>query len=397
VDSLDSDSMADVGDERKPDVKRVRLTGARFEGGRLPVDSLVELQKYQDVVRIAATAEWRRENPGKELPADLRSSVSLTIERIDEGSADVFLAFEQHQVYAQYQAEAQDTADATILAAYSDAPVPDLPGFSLAEDVEFREAVSQIGITLVAGQSIEFYADSPNAAPVSITVETRKRAVEQLSRIEDFLFATDTVAVTGGLQAAEESLVGRVTILDAEDHKFTIVLANGDKVHGWYRENPELLEDFREVVNSSEEGPLTRISGNLQSKDGKPFRFKEANSIHRIQFDETVWGEKLTSFASLASGWEDGEGAQISSVALDAAQMLLRAVDQAQVDRPGVFPTAEGGVLVEWAGPARVRSVEIMPDGVFELFLLQRTQSAGDHAVTKDLKAAIAFIEADKA
>ena len=90
-----------MSDEPQPSVKRFRLTGARFEGGRLPVDSLVELEHYQDVVRIAAEAEWRHDHPGEELPSGLREAVSLTIERIDEGSADVFLAFEQHAVYQQ--------------------------------------------------------------------------------------------------------------------------------------------------------------------------------------------------------------------------------------------------------------------------------------------------------
>lgn len=389
--------MSDVGDKRKPGVKRVRLTGARFDGGRLPVDSLVELQKYQDVVRIAAVAEWRRENPGMELPSDLRNSVSLTIERIDEGSADVFLAFEQNQVYVHYQSEAQDAADAIIVAAYSGAPIPELPALSLQEDSDFREAVSQIGLTLGPSQSIEFYPDSPDANPVSITVETRKLAVDQLSRIEDFLVHTDPVPATNGLQATEESLVGRVIILDADDQKFTIVIADGSQVHGWYRQTPELLEDFREVVNSTEVGPLTRISGTLQSKGGRPFRFKEVSSIQRVQFDDTAWGARLSEFASLPPGWEDGGGEQITSIALDASQMLLRAVDHAQIERPGVFPTEEGGVLVEWAGPARVRSVEILPDATFELFSLLRTQSTGEHAVTKDLTVAIAFVEAEKA
>ena len=386
-----------MGDERKPGLKRVRLTGARFDGGRLPVDSLVELQKYQDVVRIAAVAEWRREHPGEEPPSDLRNSISLTIERINEGSADVFLAFEQQAEYVHYQAEAQDAADAIIVAAYSDAPIPELPALSLAEDVAFREAVSQIGLTLGVEQSIEFYPDSPDAQPVTITVETRRNAIVQLSRIEDFLVVTDSSTITEGLQSAEGGLVGRVTILDADDHKFTLVLADGMKVHGWYRQSPELLEDFRKVVNSTEEGPLTRISGTLQTKDGEPFRFKDVSSINQVQFDDTRWGLRLTEFASLPSGWEDGEGEQISSVALDASQMLLRAVDRARIEPPGVVPTAEGGVLVEWASPTRVRSVEVMPDGTFELFSLQRAQRAGNHDVTADLTVAIAFVEAETA
>ena len=60
----------EMEDEGRPQVKRVRLTGARFEGGRLPVDSLVELQKYQDIVRIAAEAEWKQVHPGEQLPDD---------------------------------------------------------------------------------------------------------------------------------------------------------------------------------------------------------------------------------------------------------------------------------------------------------------------------------------
>ncbi|WP_146070712.1 hypothetical protein [Cryobacterium sp. M91] len=390
-------SMFDVGDERIPGVKRVRLTGARFDGGRLPVDSLVELQRYQDVVRIAAVAEWRREHPGEEPPSDLRNSISLTIERIDEGSADIFLAFEQHAEYVQYQAGAQEAADAIIGAAYSAAPIPELPALSLAEDLEFREAVSQIGFTLRSEQSIEFYLDPSDAQPVTITVETRRNAVEQLSRIEDFLVPPDSSTTTEGLQSAEESLVGRVTILNADDQRFTLVLADRTKVHGWYRQNPELLEDFRAVVNSTEEGPLTRISGTLQTKDGKPFRFKDVDSIQRIQFDDTAWGARLTEFASLPSGWEDGEGDQISSVALEAAQMLLRVVDRALIERPGVFPNPEGGVLIEWASPERVRSVEITADGTFEMFSLQRAQRSSQNSETADLTKAIAFIEAEKA
>jgi len=284
-----------------------------------------------------------------------------------------------------------------IVAAYSAGPIPKLPSLSLAEDVEFREAVSQIGITLGAGQSIEFYPERIDSLPVSITVDTRKDAVSQLSRIEDFLVPTDSVALSGELKTSEESLVGRVTVLDAQRHKFTLVLADGTEVHGWYREHPELLEDFREVVNSSADGPLTRLSGNLQTKGGNPFRFKGLNSIDRIQFDSTAWGERLTDFASLRSGWEEGSGEQITSVALDASQMLLRAIDRAQIERPGVFPTAEGGVLVEWASLVRVRSVEVMPDGTFELFSLRRDQSAGDHDMTVDLTVAIAFVEAERA
>lgn len=386
-----------MDDEQKPDVKRVRLKGARFDGGRLPVDSLVELQKYQEVVRIAAAAEWRQKHPGEAVPNDLRNSVSLTIERIDDGSADVFLAFEQQQVYVQYQAEAQDAADAIIVAAYSSAVIPELPALSLEEDAELRDAVSRLGETLKPDQSIEFYPDGPDSTPVSITIETRKAAVEHLSRIEDFLVPPDMAPKRSQLEKEEQSLVGRVTALDADKKTFTLVLSGGEELHGRYPKNPGLLEDFRKVLNSAAEGPLTRITGELQSKDGKLFRFWETSTVEQVHFDDTVWGARLSKFAALTSRWDGHAAAQISSEALEKAQMVMRAVDRAEINRPGLFPTDEGGVLIEWAAPSGVRSIEILEHGTFEMFSLKSDQREGEHSESGDLTVAIAFVEAEKA
>lgn len=386
-----------MDDEQKPDVKRVRLTGARFDGGRLPVDSLVELQKYQDVVRIAAIAEWRQEHPGEAVPDDLRNSVSLTIERIDEGSADVFLAFEQHQVYVQYQAEAQDTADAIIVAAYSGAVLPELPTLSPEEDIELRGTVSRLGETLDSDQSIEFYPDGPDSTPVSITIETRKTAVEHLSRIEDFLVPPDMAPKRSELEKEKQSLVGRITALDADKKTFTLVLSGGEELHGRYPKNPVLLEDLRKVLNSAAEGPLTRITGELQSKDGKLFRFWETSTVEQVHFDDTVWGSRLSEFAALTSRWDGHAAAQISSEALEKAQMVMRAVDRTAIDRPGLFPTHEGGVLIEWASSSGVRSIEILEDGTFEMFSMKPDQRQGEHTESGDLTVAIAFVEAEKA
>jgi hypothetical protein len=367
-----------MGEEREPGVKRVRLTGARFEGGRLPVDSLIELQKYQEVVRIAAAAEWRQAHPDDKLPMDFEESVSLTIDRIDDGSADVFLIFEQTAIYAEYQAEAQDAADAIIVAAYSDAPIPELPSLTPKEDVQFRETVAGIGATLLPGQSIEFYPDGSDMSPVSITIATHKEAVERLSGVDDFLVAPDEGAKKPGLQVAEESLVGRVTALDADRMRFTLTLGDGEEVHGFYKTQPALLEDFRKLVNSTAEGPLTRITGDLQTRAGQIFRFRETSTVEQVQFDNTAWGARLAEFAALRSGWDGGTAEQITSTALDAAQKLLQGIDRAQIERPGVFPTDEGGVLIEWSKTSGVLSIEILADGNFEMFSLSRGEKTAN-------------------
>lgn len=85
-------------------------------------------------------------------------------------------------------------------------------------------------------------------------------------------------------------------------------------------------------------------------------------------------GKRLAEFASLLSSWDGEEAKRISSDAPETSQKLLQAMDRALVERPGVFQTVEGGVLGEWTGQARIRSLEIMPDGNFEMFSLEKDQ-----------------------
>ncbi|MBH0083312.1 hypothetical protein [Salinibacterium sp. SWN167] len=342
-------------------------------------------------------AEWRLEHPGEEVPSDFKSSVSLAIESIDDGSADVFLAFEQHQVYVHYQAEAQDVADAVIVAAYSDAEIPILPALSASEDTEFREAVAQFGETLRPEQSIEFYPGGVGSVPVTITVETRVNAVDRLSRIEDFLVPPDQVPQPTELDKEEQSLVGRITALDAEKKKFTLVLSDGEELHGRYPKHPGLLDDFRKVLNSAAEGPLTRVTGALQMKNGILYRFWETSRVEQVHFDETAWGARLSKMATLMSRWDGAAAAQISSESLEKAQMILRAVDRAEIASPGVFPTEDGGVLIEWADATGVRSIEILEGGNFETFSMKFGEQEGAHSSTHDLSVAIRFVEAEKA
>lgn len=386
-----------MGEENRPDVKRIRLTGARFDGGRLPVDSLSELQDYQKVVRIAAAAQWRNEHPGEDLPADFTDAVGLTIEEINEGSADVFLAFEQQATYVQYQAEAQDAVDGVIAAAYRDEKVPELPALSQAEDSLFFETLSHLGSTLTPEQTIDFYPDGSDAPPVSITVETRKSAIVRLAKIDSFLQSPDE-APSSKLQKDEQSLIGRIIALDADKMSYELALPNGHKIRGHYRNAPILLEDFRMVLNSEEQGPLTRITGELQRRsDGSIWRFWETRSLEQVEFDGTEWGARLVELAGLAPQWDGSSAAQVSSVSLDAAQLLLREVDASGIAMPGIFPTEDGGVLLEWSSHAAVRSIEILEDGTFETFAMTSGQQAGQHDSTSDLSVVVEFIKAREA
>lgn len=224
-----------VPKDDRSEFKRVRLTGARFEGGRLPVDSLVELQKYQEIVRIAAEAEWKGENPGQDAPLDLLDAISLTIERIDVGSADIFLAFEHHQEYAQYQEDAQEAASAVLAAAYSGEEVPDLPGLSASDAYGFRTIVAELGSTLGPDQAIEYYPHATGSTPITISADTRKHALEALLAPENFLLPSEQPEELPSLTKENVSLVGKVTALDTDKQTYKFTLQDGRKLLGHYR------------------------------------------------------------------------------------------------------------------------------------------------------------------
>ncbi|MCV7629069.1 hypothetical protein ACH0AG_11080 [Micrococcus luteus] len=377
--------------------KRVRLTGTRFNGGRLPVDSLIELQKYQDVLRIAAEAEWNRDHPGQDSPADLKDSVSLAIERIDEGSADVLLVFEQVQEYQQYQAEARAVTDSIVKAAYSGATIPKLEGLSDSEEYSFRTTVSQIGSTLEPGQTMELYLSDPSAPPITISSESRVKASENLLAGVDFLLAPEVIATPNDSSRVDVSLIGKITALDAERATYNFVQSDGTEIKGRYGNCPHLVEDLRSVLNTTSDGPLTRVSGELRTYTTDAPRLWTTTGVEQLQYDDTESGRRLTELASLNSDWDGAGAPPISSVALDAAQTILRAIEAARFPRPGIFPTPDGGVLIEWGNSESVESVEILEDASFETFRLPAGKSQGEHGSGINIDEAIDFVKRVKA
>ena len=108
----------------------------------------------------------------------------------------------------------------------------------------------------------------------------------------------------------------------------------------------------------------------LQHKrDGSPWRFTETYAVEEFVPGTGPWAVRLIEFAQLSSGWdESSEAAPIAVVALEAANSIMKAVADAGKDLPSIFPTEDGGVILEWATLAMVRSIEVTGGVDFELF-----------------------------
>lgn len=349
-------------DSEKP-LARIRLIGERFQNGHLPIDSLIELEKYQSAIRTLAIAEWKTNNPTSTLPRDFSSQISLSIHELKSGSADIYIAFEQSQ-HIQYQLEAKTNVDRLLNAAYSGM---ELPKINPAAEDEVHEVLSELGETLIDGQEFQIFVHGPEKEPVTVTVHTRKAAHDALM-FGDFWAQDDVAGEEKTLDKRSETLIGRITELDADKMQFRFESLQFGSLKAWYKTNPELLHDIKAVLDSAALGSVVRLDGTLQTRFGKPWRLVETQNIQVFFPNGGIWSKKLEDFATLASGWGDGTEQIITFVALDASREILSTISIDAQTQPNVFPTPEGGVLIEWASPISVKSIEIGPNAEFSLF-----------------------------
>lgn len=362
--------------DERPIFARVRLTGQRFEGGVLPIDSLIELQRYQDLVRKFASS---RQAPGEEA-GELR----LVIERIDEGSADIFLALEQITAQIEAQTVARDQLEVILAAAYGDEEVSEDLDWDLASEV------AQLGSTLTGEQALIVEPVSEGHPRVEITVVTRERAAEKLN-LTNFMLATDQEKQSALAVVDGSVLAGRIVELDADKQTFRFESSQFGEMNGRYLDAGR-TPDFRAVLDSSALAPVTRLEGALQYRNGDPWRIRDVQSLERLDLDDQSWATRLKALAELAPGWGDsGSEPPIAIQALEVARELLSALTISAQALPGVFPTEDGGVSLEWATAQSVRSIEITPEGIFEMFLLAEGDFEGAHSEAEDLPTAIRF------
>lgn len=91
---------------------------------------------------------------------------------------------------------------------------------------------------------------------------------------------------------------------------------------------------------------------------------------------------RFDELAALPPGWAEGDGAAVSPAASELAQQAL-AVLGPMLRSPGIFPTFNGGVSLEWVLLGNVRSVEIEPSLAILCFDLATRREATVHTVAE--------------
>lgn len=370
---------------------RIRLAGDRFTGGRLPVDALEEIQRYQSLVIEAAKREWQEAHPDEELPEDFAASLKLVITDVTNGSAQVLLEREvsQSDPYESLFYDARDEVSRELSALLD--VTESITSAPLFERKDFRT----LGSSLRPGDSLQLisYSRERDPKPQDSVAVSAEQIIEQFPKRVKESDRERRRRAKENLYLADQTVAGRLVALDADRKSFKLRSLHYGDLAGLYTDD-DLTADLRAVLNTSAKAPVIRLRADVQFKNGEAWRIRNASNVELLEIDGQPWSRKLIELASLGPDW-DGEhpgASMISFASLDAARDLVLQLVEAGNERPGIFPTEEGGVSLEWASAQSVASIEISADAtVFELYHLPEGQKSGVYEEASSITDAVRF------
>lgn len=338
----------------------VTMDGDQFEHGRLPVRALAELQRYAALVLQAAELKWREGNPGKDLPEDFHESFQLTIAEVRPGSATSVLERPAASVYDPYYEEGRVDFEAALQGVLSD-QTPD-PWRELLASNDFGE----LGSSLNEGEFLSLPATGLRNAEIKVTPSDYTKKIHTAHEAATRISLPPPPMV---VQRRKESawIVARLVALNGLASKFT-VLVDDSGVNGKFT-NPEVFDEMKAVLGTSEKSPVVRIFGRMSFVDDELDRILDAEIVQVLEVDGEPWSGRFIELAHLAEGWNDEAQTSepVAFSAMDGAREILRYVMATGLDLPGIYPSEDGGISLEWASPLRVITIEVSPDGLFEM------------------------------
>lgn len=345
----------------------IRMIGGRFAAQGLPLSGAGELRRYESLVAKVAKSLYLHEHPHRRrAPRGFDAMSELRLTAVQSGSVVPVLArSEPSNLDGEILADVPDYLersrrlinDAFRFAAAENPSVP--PAFP----PESLRDLAQLGRSLGADERIEFSSsDESEPAVVNQAVRKRIQTIANLRELE-----------------VERVLVGQITGLRESPQQFDLTLADGSKFTGTYVES-ETYDALQRFQGRAERAPLAALSVvAMLSQHGELIRVLDVVSVDQAL--PAKWAERVRVLGSLKRGWLNPDSPEVSKAALDGAEQLLFACVDEGFPKPGIFPTPEGGVVLEWSleavdidvefreNKAHVRSVSLVGDDENETVL----------------------------
>lgn len=336
---------------------RVRFVGRRFQGARLPVSILPDIEAFRDLLVAFAKSEWKERNKDRQrVPKGFDENLQLDLVTIEDGSAVPVLQF------------AQDTGDDRLpgftdgredLLLDSYARIVDLVS-TVENNSDFRPvltrdqigAFKRFGSGLRKDERIDFVGAKTREEKI-VSLDAHRRKI-LMNRIRE----TYETRYTGMGYLTGVSADGKITI-NTQDLG-AIIVDVGDR-----------------AVDEFDGSLLSDVTIDLTIELDASDRVQHVREVHSVDLHEKLSPEekeivdrafeRLGELLSIQPGWLDGAGARVSETAAKHAKFLIQS-------RPnwfassGIFPTPDGGIQIESQKNMADMTINISSDGSFSGF-----------------------------
>ena len=310
----------------KQDFVQPRFTGERFEEHTLPLEVVRDLIAYQDlIVELAKNLYLDAHPQRKRVPRGFESEYDLHLERVDEGSSKPLISLVAAGTLAvggpsesrEYLERARDVVAECVASAEGTLPQ--------AFPERLLKYFNQIGRSLRDDEGVELGYFNKEAA--ALNQERRKTLVlaanaryekefKILGTIEEAKFSSSTL----GLKLIEG---GTQTVSYEEDFDPLVRLHGGN------------------------ERTLVTVEGIAQFD--KWNCLKDIIKVEKIEVQENCQIlTRLEELSCLEDGWYNGLGAALKKEGITTTIELLVSSFPKDLPLPGIFPTPEGDLSLEW-------------------------------------------------
>ncbi len=315
-----------------------RLKGSRFEGDpefpSLPIDVLLELVAYRELVVQTAKALYRSRHGKERVPKKFVDRFQLRLMGIGAGSAVPALARIYEEGPPQEPDEFDDARDLISESVEACATGKSLPA-ELPKNV--IPLFGNFGKKLRADEWIELRPGGGKAK--AYTPEVRKRLV--LMTASTYSREIDVSGTLVGVSDAPKTSM-KVLIPDLGIADVEYPASQRAEIAGAWRD-PQVLR--------------VQISGvAIFDKDEAFQKFESVSNVTLVseleEDDVRNIEDQIREFYQLEAGWLDGEGHPLPRDGIDWLRSLVLGLMAAQrMPIPHLYPTAVGGIVAEWTFP----------------------------------------------
>ena len=344
----------DMSDE--PHTYELRYVGDRFAKKRLPLDVLPDLSAFRDLVVAVAKSLWLSDHPERQrLPRGFDKSMKFDLIDFTDGSAKPKIQWNYvsaEEISEDLAAEISGLIDrsmSNITHLFDAAGHDRLPNTLPAQQIM---ALNKFGSNLMAQEKVEFTGSRGTDGEVVYLDTSRRRDI--ITKVRGVYEQRYTGA--GSLLTTSIDGGGHIIVDTAEYAKIQIPVPFAI-VQSHYGANLGSEVQFDLRVELDKNDTFKKV---LEVLD-----VSIVNASDAPEFLDDM--KQISDLRKLSTGWLDGNGQEISQLAIQGARSVL---DNAAVlaGSCGIFPTSIGGVSFEFVRDGWDYTIELLPDGQIEFY-----------------------------